>query len=295
MIGDVSVNLVALAEALVTSLIVEYTSAHFLNARKKETNTIRIRIAAIGVVVPLLISGAINLIGQNKEFEWIADLASRIATMSCAAIVAAWHWFDNHESLVDKLQARIAQLIGEKDAIEAEKNSISQQKDAIEAERNEAFEHINTISDANGQSESVIQQLRYEIEQLTQRHSSALAAQDSRYRDEIKQLTQQHHLALAAAKSNATANANASVVVNVARGSNAKPISVSHPLSSENNDASGALVLTEESLALTIAHRKANNEAVSSAILSSLFGVSQGRIRQMTAWANRDQQPITSD
>lgn len=255
-LGHVSangINLIALAEALVTVIVVEFTSAYFLHAQKTEVDPTRRKIAAWGVVIPLLISGIINL---NISDE-IADGASRIATMCCACIVAAWHWFTVHENPIEALKAEI--------------KALAAKLQAVTRERDDALAQAAAAGAGSDRAAAIIRGLQNDIETLRREHNAALTAVDARHRDEIERLTHQHNTALAAAKANATAN----VTVNVAQSPNAQLVSA-------------PLALTEDALALTIAERRANGEPVSSALLANLFNVSQSRIRQMTAWANRE-------
>lgn len=268
--ANVSANgldFVALAEAVVTVAVIECTSAYFLSTRKTESNPIRQKIAAWGVVIPLVISGVINLNIDPR----IADFASRVATMSCAAIVAAWHWYATHESPIEALKAEIKAL--------AEKLQLTTR------ERDAALAQAQAASTGNNRAGEMIRMLQSDIEIMRRDHAAALATLTAQYHDEIDRLTQHHTVTLAAAKSNATANASANVTVNVANVTAAQPVSANvQPLAS----VSAPLALTEESLALTIAERRANGENVSSVLLANLFGVSQSRIRQMAAWANRE-------
>lgn len=254
------INVIALAEALVTVIVVEFTSAYFLHAQKTEVNPTRRKIAAWGVVIPLLISGIINL---NISDE-IADGASRIATMCCACIVAAWHWFTVHENPIEALKAEI--------------KALAAKLQAVTRERDAALAQVEAVGTGNNRANETIRTLRNDIEIMRRDHNAALTALTAQHNDEIEQLTRHHAAALAAA----TANASANVTVNV---TNAQPVSANvQPLA----NVSGALALTEESLALTIAQRRANGEVVSSDILAALFGVSAGRIRQTNAWRNRE-------
>lgn len=254
------INVVALAEALVTVGVIELTSAYFLSARKTEGNPIRQKIAAWGVVVPLLISGLINLNIDNR----LADAASRIATMSCAAIVAAWHWYATHESPIESLRAEI--------------KALSDKLQGVTRERDAALAQVEAAGSGNTRANEMIRTLQNDIEIMRRDHNATLTALTAQHSDEIEQLTRHHTAALAAA----TANASANVTVNV---TNAQPVSANvQPLA----NTSAPLALTEETLALTIAERRANGESVSSVLLANLFGVSQSRIRQMAAWANRE-------
>lgn len=254
------INVVALAEALVTVGVIELTSAYFLSARKTESNPTRQKIAAWGVVVPLLISGLINLNIDNR----LADAASRIATMSCAAIVAAWHWYATHESPIESLRAEI--------------KTLSDKLQGITRERDAALAQVEAAGSGNTRANEMIRTLQNDIEIMRRDHNATLTALTAQHSDEIEQLTRHHTAALAAA----TANASANVTVNV---TNAQPVSANvQPLA----NTSAPLALTEETLALTIAERRANGESVSSVLLANLFGVSQSRIRQMAAWANRE-------
>jgi hypothetical protein len=248
--------LVALGEALVTVVVVEATSGYFLHAQRHEENRIRRNIAAIGVVVPLVISGIINL---NIDSA-LADLSSRVATMACACIVAAWHWFVVRESPLDALRAEIA-------AIAAKLQAVTRERDA-------ALTQAAAAGAGSDRAAAIIRGLQDDIETLRREHNAALTAADARHRDDIERLTHQHNTALALAAANATAN----VTVNVAQATSAQPVSTN----------AQPLTLTEESLALTIAQRRANGEAVNSDILSALFGVSASRIRQTNAWRNRE-------
>lgn len=253
-------NFVALAEALVTVGVIELTSAYFLSARKTESNPTRQKIAAWGVVIPLLISGLINLNIDNR----LADVASRIATMSCAAIVAAWHWYATHESPIEALKAEI--------------KALSDKLQGVARERDAALAQVEVAGSGNTRANEMIRTLQNDIEIMRRDHNAALTALTTQHNDEVEQLTQRLTAALAAA----TANASANVTVNV---TNTQPVSTNvQPLA----NTSGALALTEETLALTIAERRANGESVSSVLLANLFGVSPPRIRQMTAWANRE-------
>ncbi len=254
------INVVALAEALVTVGVIELTSAYFLSARKTESNPTRQKIAAWGVVVPLLISGLINLNIDNR----LADAASRIATMSCAAIVAAWHWYATHESPIESLRAEI--------------KALSDKLQGVTRERDAALAQVEAAGSGNTRANEMIRTLQNDIEIMRRDHNATLTALTAQHSDEIEQLTRHHTAALAAA----TANASANVTVNV---TNAQPVSANvQPLA----NTSAPLALTEETLALTIAERRANGESVSSVLLANLFGVSQSRIRQMAAWANRE-------
>lgn len=254
------INVVALAEALVTVGVIELTSAYFLSARKTESNPTRQKIAAWGVVVPLLISGLINLNIDNR----LADAASRIATMSCAAIVAAWHWYATHESPIESLRAEI--------------KTLSDKLQGVTRERDAALAQVEAAGSGNTRANEMIRTLQNDIEIMRRDHNATLTALTAQHSDEIEQLTRHHTAALAAA----TANASANVTVNV---TNAQPVSANvQPLA----NTSAPLALTEETLALTIAERRANGESVSSVLLANLFGVSQSRIRQMAAWANRE-------
>jgi len=261
--ANVSANgldVVALAEALVTVGVIELTSAYFLSARKTESNPTRQKIAAWGVVVPLLISGLINLNIDNR----LADVASRIATMSCAAIVAAWHWYATHESPIESLRAEI--------------KALSDKLQGVTRERDAALAQVEAAGNGNNRANEMIRTLQNDIEIMRRDHNATLTALTAQHSDEIEQLTRHHTAALAAA----TANASANVTVNV---TNAQPVSTNvQPLA----NASAPLALTEETLSLTIAERRANGESVSSVLLANLFGVSQSRIRQMAAWANRE-------
>jgi len=250
------INVIALAEALVTVIVVEFTSAYFLHAQKTEVNPTRRKIAAWGVVIPLLISGIINL---NISDE-IADGASRIATMCCACIVAAWHWFTVHENPIEALKAEI--------------KTLAAKLQTVTRERDDALAQISAAGAGSDRAAAIIRGLQDDIETLRREHNAALTAADARHRDEIERLTHQHNIALAAASANATAN----VTVNVAQATSAQPVSTN----------AQPLALTEESLALTIAQRRANGEVVNSDILAALFGVSAGRIRQTNAWRNRE-------
>lgn len=272
-VGGVSINIIALAEALVTAIVVEYTSAHFLNAQKSETAPNRRQIAAIGVVVPLIISGVINLI----DHEWVADIASRIATISCACIVAAWHWSDTHESPATQLRAEI--------------KALADKLQAATRERDDALAKARAVGGDTARAAEIIRGLRDDIETLRREHNAALVAADARHRDDIERLTHQHSAALAAAKANATANVTNAVTVNVSPATNAQPVSTNAKLLSDvSRDVNAPLALTEDALALTIAQRRANGETVNSALLANLFNVSQSRIRQMAAWVNREVQ-----
>jgi len=238
--------LVALCEAVVTVIVVEFTSGYFLHAQRHEENRTRRNLAAWGVVVPLLISGLINL---NIDAR-LADFASRIATMSCACIVAAWHWFVVRESPLDALRAEIA-------AITAKLQAVTRERD-----------------DALTQAAAIIRGLQNDIETLRRDHNAALTNLTHQHTSEIERLTHQHNLALAAA----SANANANVTVNVTNAANTQPV----------NANVQTLALTEESLALTIAQRRANGTEPNSVLLGKLFGVDGSRIRQMAAWQMRD-------
>jgi hypothetical protein len=254
------IDLVALAEALVTVIVIECTSAYFLNARKTENNPTRQKIAAWGVVIPLVISGLINL----NINPWVADVASRVATMCCAAIVAAWHWYATHESPIEALKAEI--------------KTLTDRLQGIARERDAALAQVEAVGTGNNRANETIRTLRDDIEIMRRDHNATLTVLTTQYNDEIEQLTRHHAAALVAAKANATANASANVTVNVANVTNAQPLaSVSAPLA-----------LTEDALALTIAQRRTNGETVNSALLANLFNVSQSRIRQMAAWANRE-------
>lgn len=261
--ANVSANgldVVALAEALVTVGVIELTSAYFLSARKTESNPTRQKIAAWGVVIPLFISGLINLNIDNL----LADVASRIATMSCAAIVAAWHWYATHESPIESLRAEI--------------KALSDKLQGVTRERDAALAQVEAAGSGNNRANEMIRTLRNDIEIMRRDHNAALTALTAQHNDEVEQLTQRLTAALAVS----TANASANVTVNV---TNTQPVSTNvQPLA----NTSIPLALTEDALALTIAQRRANGESVSSVLLASLFGVNQSRIRQMAAWANRE-------
>jgi len=255
-------DVAALVEAAVTVIIIECTSAYFLSTRKTENNPTRQKIAAWGVVIPLLISGLINLNINDR----LADVASRVATMSCAAIVAAWHWYATHESPIEALKAEIKVL--------------SDKLQGVTRERDAALAQVEVAGNGNSRANEMIRTLRNDIEIMRRDHNAALTALTAQHDDEVEQLTRHHTAALAAA----TANASANVTVNV---TNAQPVSTNvQPLA----NASAPLALTEDALALTIAQRRANGETVNSALLANLFNVSQSRIRQMAAWVNREVQ-----
>lgn len=261
--ANVSANgldFVALAEALVTVAVIECTSAYFLSTRKTENNPTRQKIAAWGVVVPLIISGVINLNIDPR----IADVASRVATMSCAAIVAAWHWYATHESPIEALKAEI--------------KTLTDKLQGITSERDAALAQVEAVGTGNNRANETIRTLRNDIEIMRRDHNAALAMLTAQHNDEIEQLTRHHAAALAAA----TANASANVTVNV---TNAQPVSANvQPLANANS----ALALTEETLALTIAERRANGEPINSVLLAELFGVSDSCIRLKKAWRNRE-------
>ena len=211
-------------------------------------------------MIPLVISGVINLNIDPR----VADVASRVATMSCAAIVAAWHWYATHESPIEALTAEIKML--------------TEKLQRITRERDAALAQVEAAGVGNNRANEMIRTLQNDIEIMRRDHNATLTALTAQHNDEIEQLARHHTAALAAA----TANASANVTVNV---TNAQPVSANvQPLA----NTSAPLALTEETLALTIAERRANGDNVSSVLLANLFGVSQSRIRQMAAWANRE-------
>ncbi len=272
--SDVSANvsgisLIALAEAIVTVIVVEFTSAYFLHAQKHETTLTRRRIAAAGVVIPLFISGLINL----NISDQIADYASRIATMACACIVAAWHWFVAKENPLNALAATI--------------EALEKRIKALASERDLALAQANAIENNNSRTAEMIRKLQNDIAVMRDAHYADINALKAAHANEIAQLTHTHTAALAAAKASATANVTNVVNVNAPNAANVSRVSDRQSALAPNVTA---LALTEDALALTINERRANSEPVNSDLLAAMFCVSAARIRQMSAWKNREVQ-----
>ena len=160
------------------------------------------------------------------------------------------------------------------DALRAEIAAITAKWQAVTRERDEANARAAAADAGHERAAEQIRALQKDIDVMRQSYSAEQTRLTRQHAEEIERLTHQHSIALATASANATAN----VTVNVAQTPNAQPV----------NTNVQPLALTEESLALAIAQRRASGEAVNSDVLAALFGVSAGRIRQHNAWKMRE-------